>query len=255
MRKLILAALALLLFASLASADLKSFPEPFISSGNFAGQIVVGGETAPSTDVLAASDVAVFLQQQSSSRITAKTDSEASAGVDSILVGLPCHNSLVAGVLGMSSCDIGIPENTGYIKLVEKEGVTFLIVMGNAPTDTRRAARLIAEGSRLSGTDIVVTGTLDVPQAEEKTLTLAEASPSQPSAGQQPSPPAAEESPQAQEEPKEEATVAATPAAAADAAATATASAEAQPEKAAEAPPKTTGFFSRIISFFRNLFR
>ncbi|MEK6854202.1 MAG: hypothetical protein AABX60_02615, partial [Nanoarchaeota archaeon] len=162
----ILLLIALLLTTSTAAIDLETYPMPFVSGSSFTAQIVIGGE-APSTDVLAATDIAVSLQQRSNTKISAQTDDEFDIWKNGILIGLPCHNTAIAQVLGTKDCDIGLANGTGYLKLVERDGQTFLIVTGKTPADTRKAARLLAQSKNnaFSGTDVLVTGTLDKPQA------------------------------------------------------------------------------------------
>lgn len=177
--------LPLLLLASIsAAADLDMYPMPFISGGSFTAQIIVGA-TAPSSDVLAATDIAVSLQQQSSTKISAQLDDEFDNWKNSILIGLPCQNSAVASVLGTNDCDIGLANSTGYLKIVEKDGITHLIVTGKTAADTRKAARLLAQAEKhaFSGTDLFVTGTLDEPQAAEGATQPLQPQPEIPQAG------------------------------------------------------------------------
>ncbi len=169
--------LAMLLFSLLSiavtAADLDMYPMPFVSGGSFTAQIIVGS-AAPSSDVLAATEIAVSLQQKSNTRITAQMDDEFDKWKNGILIGLPCQNTAVASILGTKDCDIGLANSTGYLKLAKKDGQTFLIVTGKTPADTRKAARLLAKSSvhTLSGTEVVVTGTLDNPKAGEATQQL-----------------------------------------------------------------------------------
>lgn len=165
MRLLSLFAALLVLSMNATALDLNEYPQPFISGGSFAGQIVVGGDNAPATDVLAATEIAVSLQQKALRKITASTESEFANVTNSILIGLPCQNSAVAYALGTSSCDIGLEQGNGFIRLMEKDGKTFLVVTGKTAADTRKAARVIAKHSNysLSGNEVMVTGTLDNP--------------------------------------------------------------------------------------------
>ncbi len=184
MKKAGILLLSILLLATIsAAADLEMYPMPFISDGSFTAQIIVGS-AAPSSDVLAATDIAVSLQQKSGTKISAQLDDEFDKWKNGILIGLPCQNTAVASILGTKNCDIGLANNTGYLKLLEKDGQTFLIVTGKTPADTRKAARLLAQSKEhaLSGTDILVTGTLDAPQAEEATQ-IFEPQPETPQAG------------------------------------------------------------------------
>ena len=186
----------------------------------------------------------------------------------------------VAIVLGANECDIGLANGTGYLKLVKRNGQTFLIVTGKTPADTRKAARLLALSNvhSLSGTEVMVTGTLDNPQIEKTDQPL-ETETLQPDCKSDSDCKASEycssgtckdlgcpegttaqnhdcvaatektaEKGKVQKQP--------TPAKTAEASATA-AQLESQAEKQnmLEISGKKRGFFARIISFFRNLFR
>lgn len=171
MKILILSLLLMLLLgaAMAAAASLSSYPEPFVTGSSFNAQIIVGGDMAPATDALAATDIAVSLQQIASAKITAGTAQEFDASRDSILIGLPCQNPAIAAVLGTSSCDLGMAAGTGYLMLVEKGGAAHLIVTGKAVADTRKAARALAKYRQyaFSGTEMQVTGTLDKPEIKQ----------------------------------------------------------------------------------------
>ncbi len=273
--------LSLSLGIAVAAADLDMYPTPFIDGGSFTAQIIVGA-AAPSTDVLAATDIAVSLQQRSNTKISAQLDDEFDIWKNGILIGLPCHNTAIAQVLGTKECDIGLANSTGYLKLVERDGQTFLIVTGKTPADTRKAARLLAqsESHAFSGTEVLVTGTLDKPQAGKATQPL----PPQPETSQ-PGCKADADCPESEyclagkcnglgcpegttaqshdcvaaaEETaeKENAQEQPTHAKAAEASATAAQAESKAAEKTEhEASDKKPGFFTRIRSFFRNLFR
>lgn len=270
----------LLLAVSTAAADLGSYPQPFIADGSFNGQILVGNE-APSTDALAATEIAVSLQQLSSKRITAGTEEEFDLLKNSILIGLPCQNSAIASVLGTKACDIGLANGTGWLKLVEKDGQTFLIVTGKTPADTRKAARLLAqsENHAFSGTEVLVTGTLDKPQAGKSEQPV-QIKPETPQAGCKADADCLEseyciggkcnglgcpEGTKAQSHDciaaektaeKEKVSEQPTPAKAAESKATVTqAESEAAEKPEPETSEKKPSFFTRILSFFRSLFR
>lgn len=162
---LILIAISIALSIAAAALDLSTYPEPFVTGGSFQGQIIVGGDKAPATDVLAATEISVSLQQQSSNRFTASTEDEFAKLTNSIMIGLPCQNSAVAYALDTNLCDIGLPEGTGYIKLVSKEGKIYLVVTGKTSVDIRKAARALAKYKdySLAGTEALITGTLNNP--------------------------------------------------------------------------------------------
>ncbi len=160
--------LMLLLVAAMAvAADLGAYPSPFMAGSFFDAQIIIGNN-GPATDALAATEIAVSLQQLASSLITASTEDEFNPEKNSILIGLPCQNNVTARILNANSCSLGIKEGQGYLKLLEKDGITHLIISGNSAADTRKAARLLAKYGQhsLSGKEMIVTGTLESPKAE-----------------------------------------------------------------------------------------
>mgnify|MGYP001579539810 CR=1 FL=1 len=271
--------LILLLAISSAAADLDTYPMPFVEGGNFTAQIIVGG-ASPSSDVVAAIEISNSLQRRSNTQFSAGLDDEFNQWKNGILIGLPCQNTAIAKVLNTKECDIGLANGTGYLKLVESNGQTFLIVTGKTPADTRKAARLLAQSNvhGLSGTEVMVTGTLDNPQVEKtgqplETETMQSGCKSdsdckaseycssgtckdlgcpEGTTAQNHDCVAATEKTAEKEKAQEQLI----PAKTAEASATA-----AQPESKAEEQPileifgKKPGFFARIISFFRNIFR
>jgi len=166
MKKSILVfALVLLISAGIAiAADLSTYPTMFFAGDSFNAQIIVGS-SSPATDTLAASDIAVALQQISASQVTAGLESDYVSSKNAILIGLPCQNPVLATVLETTACDFGLSDGQGYIKLIEKDGRTNLIVTGKTAADTRKAARVLANYKQfgLMGTEVIVTGTLDAP--------------------------------------------------------------------------------------------
>ena len=161
--KQIILLLAFLTLTTAVSADLSDYPSPFIKNGGFDAQIIVGG-LAPSTDALAASDIAVSLQQHSSSQISAYLDDELLAESNAILIGLPCQNAALAAVLGSSVCDLGLAEGEGFLKIIEQNSKTYLMVSGKTAADTRKAARFLADSTNtLSGNEMRIIGRLETP--------------------------------------------------------------------------------------------
>lgn len=164
----ILSLVLLVLAGFAAAADLSQYPAPFVSAGSFNAQIIAGS-TAPATDSLAATDIALALQQVSGTQIRAGLEDEYDSSKNAILIGLPCQNPILASVLGTTACDFGLPEGTGYLKFVEKNGITNLIVSGKTAADTRRAARALANyrSYGLTGDELLITGTLDSPLTQK----------------------------------------------------------------------------------------
>lgn len=88
-----------------------------------------------------------------------------SAGAQNlILVGGPCANAIARDVMGttLANCAAGFEEGKAKIKLYEQAtGKVALVVAGYSGTDTRRAARVIANYGdyALSGAEVEVSGT------------------------------------------------------------------------------------------------
>ncbi len=149
-----------------ASADLADYPKQFFSSSeSFNGQLIVGN-TGPATDVIATQEISETLQQKSSTVILAGTEDEFDQNRSAILVGLPCQNKAVAIVLGVDSCDFGLSDGQGYLKIIERNGAAQVIVSGKSAADIRKAARVLAKYKEyaLRGSEMIVTGTLESPQ-------------------------------------------------------------------------------------------
>lgn len=267
---------ALLLIMQLASADMGAYPSQFLSNGQFTGQLVVGND-APATDTLAAIEVSGAIQQQSSSQIRASTEDEYDKTKSAIAIGQPCKNKAVADIMGTSSCDIGLEDGQGYIKLIEKDGLAKLVVTGKTAVDTRKAARVLAKYGtyQFTGNDIIVTGTLDAPQvASSQNILVISKNPMPECSVDSDCKPSEYCSsgkctdlgcPEGTEAQNHDCTTKAKPASPASEE-KATAKAESQPQEKAAAtasnvtseshkPSESRSFFSRILSFFKNLFR
>ena len=167
--KQILFILVFLLSASIATAHLSDYPSPFLTNGDFNAQIIVGNE-GTSIDSLAASEIAIALQQSSSSVITANMDDEFDPNKNAILIGLPCQNTAIATILETNACDIGLNEGEGYLKLVDLSGISYLIVTGKTASDTRKTARFLAEEdlSNYVAHELRIGATLESPAAKSE---------------------------------------------------------------------------------------
>ncbi|MCF7861910.1 S-layer protein [Candidatus Woesearchaeota archaeon] len=83
---------------------------------------------------------------------------------NAIIVGGPCVNTAAMEVMGNpENCAEGFEEGKAKIKMYESGGKTALLVAGYSGTDTRRAARVLAQymtySSKLTGTEVEVSGT------------------------------------------------------------------------------------------------
>ncbi len=78
---------------------------------------------------------------------------------NAIIVGGPCVNTAAATVLGNPTpCTKGFVEGKAMVKLVEQtNGNVAMIIAGYSALDTRRAARVVAEGTKLAELDAGVS--------------------------------------------------------------------------------------------------
>jgi len=152
----------ILLILPIAFGDLSSYPDEF-TSGNTV--TVVVGDSAPSSDVLAALDVVTGIQQQMIGiNIISKISSEVSSTEGIISVGNACNNPISKQILQVSDADCkkGLLINRGVIEL--KDDV--LVVYGYGNDEIRLAASLLKEYTdhALTGSRIEVCGRKDRPR-------------------------------------------------------------------------------------------
>ncbi|MDP6586693.1 MAG: hypothetical protein QF535_18705, partial [Anaerolineales bacterium] len=92
---------------------------------------------------------------------TAKLSSEVAdvKAQNAIVVGGPCVNTAAASLMGNpADCTEGFEEGKAMVKLMEhSNGNVAMLVAGFSALDTRRAARVVAEGSKLAELDAGVT--------------------------------------------------------------------------------------------------
>ncbi len=164
MRLLALVAVAAALLVPPAAAQLSYFPWHFIKDGKFTGLIVVGAEGS-SQDVLAASDIAVYIQSKlKGDRLAGDTKLDlqvASVKQSLIAVGDPCRNTVAAQILGIEGpCTSFFPEGEGYLILKEYPDYVHLVVTGGTPKDTARAATVLGKHANYKTKDYInlVTG-------------------------------------------------------------------------------------------------
>ncbi|MFC1697072.1 hypothetical protein ACFL1H_01960 [Nanoarchaeota archaeon] len=160
--------------------DLKNFPELFVEDDKL-NAILVVGEDSPSTDTIAAVDIAVGImeyiydknrEQVDSIQIgSAIFDSQVSDPLNQnmIVVGNPCNNKISSLLMGNpDSCNEGLNPGEGLIKLFNYNGKVQLLVSGYSDDDVRKAARVLSEYKEhdLFGTEVIVSGSLYRPNIE-----------------------------------------------------------------------------------------
>lgn len=129
---------------------LENFPIIFRDAGMFNGYLVVGAD-APASDVVALADTAAVLAQEMVVPVgSSKLDIEiADIGVQDLIVfGSPCHNDVMAELLGNPEpCDAdALDPDQATLKLVENNGDHLaLFVMGYTDHAVRRAAHVLKD--------------------------------------------------------------------------------------------------------------
>lgn len=157
-----------ILSANIASAQvlrtpaLSEFPEVF---ANFPATIVVG-PNAPASDVLAAIDVSITLQNTTPTQSITANGFEDVFRKSIISVGNACSNPVTADLIGFpDSCESAIPNNTAVIKII---ALPFsdryaMVVAGSSEELTRLAAQVLANHetylANVEAPEIIITGT------------------------------------------------------------------------------------------------
>ncbi|MBW2973947.1 hypothetical protein KY346_06185 [Candidatus Woesearchaeota archaeon] len=72
---------------------------------------------------------------------------------DAILVGIPCHNKAIAELLNAQDCRTFFPPGEGFVKLMDKDGHTYLIITGHSDGDVLNAARYFLSALQLGKLD------------------------------------------------------------------------------------------------------
>jgi len=135
-------------------ADLKDYPAPFVSAGAYQGIIVVGNE-APASDIIAATDIAFGWKNSINTQTspTAKLDTEVTAADKTqplALIGNEGVNRLIADAKGIPYAadhyNSASAQGYGTISLIRSPytaNKAILLVEGAAPSDTRYAANVL----------------------------------------------------------------------------------------------------------------
>ncbi|RME53175.1 hypothetical protein D6783_02720 [Candidatus Woesearchaeota archaeon] len=144
--------------------DLGFYPH-FLKEGTDLDVTIVVGEQATSLDVLAASEIAVGLQQAAPSSTLKRTQLDTAfnsvEGKRIISIGNSCENYVTALITGTSKCEAYFPEGKGIIELHElPKGGIGIVVGGMAPEDTYKAAVVLRQAQQydLIGDAYEVTG-------------------------------------------------------------------------------------------------
>ena len=149
--------------------DLSTFPEMFIKDGNFNAIIVVGDKAAAS-DVIAQSNLAQFFVSYLGKTIIGST--KLASEIDTleqniISISSPCHNP-VSGQIMMDPkpCDKWLEPGKAFIILYYYKGYTHMVIEGYSDKGTRDAVNFLVNSriGSLRGVNLMVE--IDEPKAE-----------------------------------------------------------------------------------------
>jgi len=158
---------------AVAMDDLSYYPSQYFASGAFDGKIVVG-QIAPTSDVVAAIDIAASLQNGSNGTFPVgiavlDVDVPNPYILNLISVGNPCNNKVTAKLMGNPDhCLQGFSAGHGIIKLFSNNGKTQIVVAGYGNDDTLVTARVLADyddyqlKGKLCGVRVYDLNTLEV---------------------------------------------------------------------------------------------
>lgn len=142
--------------------DLSEYPEMYIKEGKFDGVIVIG-RNAPSTDTIAAANVAMGLQESMyieqevcndqneckqrkvmTTKPEIKMDDEVTLGTNIISIGNPCNNQVTRKIMQTGDCNYKVnKENQGIIFAKKQKGYTHLVLYGAKEMDTIEASKVL----------------------------------------------------------------------------------------------------------------
>jgi len=136
------------------SVDLKHFPTIFVALDKdnqkvFNGLLVVG-KKAPVSDVIAAQNVAVGLNngiRRPGYIISAVLDTQVDdiTKQNAIVIGNPCDNTAAALLLGNTECNANLQTGKGLIKVYENNGFIQMVVVGYDAAGTLKASEYLKE--------------------------------------------------------------------------------------------------------------
>ena len=153
MKNIAYLAMLILLISSAYASDLSDFPEMFIEDGKLNAVIVVG-DKAPSSDVIAQSSLVLFFGSETEKQVqgASKLASEIGSLNQSIIsIGSPCHNNVSAQIMGYQQpCDNFAGNGKAAIRLFEYDKYNHIIVAGHTDKATREAVNVLVNYKKYS---------------------------------------------------------------------------------------------------------
>ncbi|MBW2976280.1 hypothetical protein KY347_02430 [Candidatus Woesearchaeota archaeon] len=167
-------------YSNLVKKDLSDFPEMFIKKGSLNSLIVVGDE-APSSDVIAQTNLALFFGKYLEKPVSGYTklaSEVATLDQNLILIGSACHNQLSSKIMGEPEpCDKGLEEGEAVIRLFEDNANVYGVIMSGSDKGIQEAVNVLTnyEDYSLSGEKFVVTIDEEETREEEEQAEAKEA--------------------------------------------------------------------------------
>ncbi len=146
--------------------SLKNYPYPFIKNNGYNGLYIVIPEQSTLDEQQAASTIAKGLQSTAQLPPTVTTPSNLPEGNHNlILIGDPCTNSLIGSTLQTTDCTLNLKEGQGYLKLINYDRTSTLIVSGYDETSIKKAANTLFNHNMypIKGTEVLVSGNVNNP--------------------------------------------------------------------------------------------
>ena len=140
---------------------LENYPCPFIKNNAPNNLYIVTPVSPNAEETQAAKNIANSLERTKLMHVQIINDKEIPQGIyNFILIGNPCDNELVAQQLETDKCDLGLNEGDGYIKLVNADRASTVIISGYNSNALLKAATVISNYKfyPLRGTQIRVYG-------------------------------------------------------------------------------------------------
>lgn len=148
--------------AHAAAYDLRDYPSPFVAA-NTVNTIIVVGDNAPASHVVAQTRIALALGQEAGNPATgkAKLASEVeNLNTNIISIGNPCINSVSAQIVPYNkNCHEGYTPGKASIKVYENGNYLHVVAAGYTDEATAEAASLLQQmsGHGMSGQERTIT--------------------------------------------------------------------------------------------------
>src|SRR3990167_1854422 len=141
--------------------DLSNFPDMFVKNGVFDGVMVVG-DKAPASDVIAQSNLAQFFVRHTGKSLvgSAKLASEIeSLNQNIISIGSACHNNISWEIMAQpKQCDIWLEPGKAMILSYGYKDYVYIVIAGYSDKGTRDAVDFLInyDKNNLKGSNMLI---------------------------------------------------------------------------------------------------